>query len=59
MRPAAPRRSASCAVDPFCHFMSQVAERLDGKVRVVKVDVDENPDLSAMLKVGEGRGREG
>lgn len=36
----------------------QVAEQLDGKVRVVKVDVDENPELSNMLKVGgdEGEG---
>ncbi len=35
-----------------CLLVEQVAERMDGKVRVVKVDVDENPDLSAMLKVG-------
>ncbi|GLI61144.1 hypothetical protein VaNZ11_003420 [Volvox africanus] len=31
--------------------LEQVAEQLDGKVRVVKVDVDENPELSNLLKI--------
>ncbi|GLC41489.1 hypothetical protein PLESTB_001006200 [Pleodorina starrii] len=31
--------------------LEQVAEELDGKVRVVKVDVDENPELSNLLKI--------
>ncbi|GIL81606.1 hypothetical protein Vretimale_1256, partial [Volvox reticuliferus] len=31
--------------------LEQVAEQLDGKVRVVKLDVDENPELSNLLKI--------
>ncbi|EFJ48357.1 thioredoxin [Volvox carteri f. nagariensis] len=31
--------------------LEQVAEQLEGKVKVVKVDVDENPELSNLLKI--------
>ncbi|PNH02406.1 Thioredoxin-like protein CITRX, chloroplastic [Tetrabaena socialis] len=31
--------------------LEKVAETMDGKVKVVKIDVDENPDLANMLKI--------
>lgn len=32
-------------------YHTQVAETLGDKVKVLKIDVDENPDLSSQLKV--------
>ena len=32
-------------------FLIQVAETLGDKVKVLKIDVDENPELSSQLKV--------
>ena len=37
------------------HLLLQVAEQLGDKVKILKVDTDENPELSNQLRVGSLR----